>query len=290
MTERTAAPVCYRHSDRPTRLSCTECGRPICVECSHDAAVGQRCPKHAKSEGRHRVVDAHRGTGRVAGFAGAPFVKWTMVVTVGIYIVSRLSDSAVDRGFSDLSNWLYSNLSHSNPAVADGELWRLVSSALLHSPNSIMHILFNMYALYIFGPALEQRVGSLPFAGLYMASAAAGGAFVFLLGEPNVFAVGASGAIFGLFGSWLYVSYRMRGSITGRAQFNQLAVLLGINLALPLFIPNIAWQAHVGGLIGGISIAWAWSRWAVGSDRPELRRTIIAAGVLLISVALVILG
>ena len=279
MTERTEVPVCYRHPKRPTRLRCTECDRPICVDCSHDAAVGQRCPDHAGSTGRHRVVDARRVTGRVSGFDGAPFVKWTMIVTVGIYIVSQ---------FSGAGEALYRNLQHSNPEIGEGELWRLVTSALLHA-QTIMHILFNMYALYLFGPALERRVGSVPFAGLYVASAASGGAAVFLFGEPFTRAVGASGAIFGLFGAWLFVSWRMRESIRGRAQFNQLAVLLAINLALPFIIPRIAWQAHLGGLAAGVAIAAAWSQWAVGSDRPEQRRTMIAVGVILISVALVLL-
>lgn len=290
MTERTEAPACYRHPNRPTRLSCTECGRPICVECSHDAPVGQRCPEHAKSEGRHRVIDARRTTGRMAGFEGAPFVKWTLIVTAAVFIVSFVSDAGSDRRFSDLTHWLYDNLAHDNRAVADGELWRTVTVVLLHSKSTLFHILFNMYALYVFGPSLERRVGSVPFAGLYVASAAAGSALVFLLADPNTIAVGASGAIFGLFGSWLYVSYRMRDSMAGRSQFNQLAVLLAINLALPLFIANIAWQAHVGGLIGGIAISWAWSQWAVGSQQPETRRTMIAGGVLLISIALVLLG
>ena len=290
MTERTEAPACYRHPNTPTRLSCSECGRPICVDCSRDAPVGQRCPEHAKSEGRHRVIDARRTTGRMAGFDGAPFVKWTLMVTVAVFIVSRVSDMGSDRGFSDLTVWLYGNLAHDNRAVADGELWRTVTVALLHSRGSLFHIGFNMYALYVFGPALERRVGSMPFAGLYVASAAAGSALVFLLADPNTVAVGASGAIFGLFGSWLYVSYRMRDSMAGRSQFNQLAVLLAINLALPLFIPNIAWQAHVGGLIGGIAISWAWSQWAVGSQQPETRRTMISGGVLLISIALMLLG
>lgn len=293
MDERVTTPVCYRHPDRPTRVSCNECDRPICVECTHDAVVGQKCPEHARNTGRHRVIDARRTTGRFAGFNGAPFVKWTVIVTVGIYLLSTLSDMAAEGSTSELTIRLYTNLWHDNRALADGELWRMLSHALLHSRGSFMHILFNMYALYLFGPELERRVGSVAFAGMYAASAAAGSAATFLIGDLAMGpAVGASGAVFGLFGAWLFVSWRMRHSPRGRAQFNQLAVLLAINLALP-FIPqfsNIAWQAHVGGLIGGLFIAWAWSQWAVGSDRPEARRTMVALGVLLISAALVVLG
>jgi len=290
MSERVATPVCYRHPDRPTRLSCTVCERPICVECSHDAAVGQRCPEHARNEGRHRGVDARRGRGRFAAVADTPFVKWTMIVTVGIYALSYLSDFGADRGASDLTVWLYNNLAHHNASLADGELWRMVTHALLHSRGSLMHILFNMYALYLFGPTIERRVGSNAFAGMYIGSAAAGSAAAFVLGDPNMVAVGASGAIFGLFGAWLYVSWRLRSSPQGRAQFNQLAVLLAINLALPFIIPNVAWEAHVGGLVGGLLIAWSWSRWAVGSANPESRRTALAVVVLVVSIAIVTLG
>lgn len=279
MDERVEAPVCYRHPDRPTRVSCSECGRPICVECTHDAAVGQKCPEHARNPGRHRVIDARRTTGRVSGFDGAPFVKWTIIVTVAIHLVAIASNEARD--------WLYTNLQHDNLRLADGELWRMLSHALLHSQGSLLHILFNMYALYLFGPNLERRVGSFAFAGLYAASAATGSAAAFFIGPITMRAVGASGAVFGLFGAWLYVSWRLRHSPRGRTQFNQLAILLVINLALPFFISNVAWQAHVGGLLAGLALAWAWSAWAVGSENPEARRVIASALVLVLAMGAV---
>ena len=279
MEDRVTTPVCYRHPDRPTRVSCSECDRPICVECTHDAAVGQKCPEHARGKGRHRVIDARRLTGRSSGFNGAPFVKWTIVVTVAIHLV----------GFASLESrdWLFGNLQHDNVALANGELWRMLTHALLHSQSSLFHILFNMYALYLFGPTLERRVGSGAFAGLYVAAAAAGSAAAFFLGPATMRAVGASGAVFGLFGAWLYVSWRLRHSVQGRSQFNNLAVLLAINLALPLFIPNVAWQAHVGGLAAGLVMAWAWGVWAVGSESPEARRMIVAGVVFALAAGLV---
>jgi membrane associated rhomboid family serine protease len=280
MDETVAAPVCYRHPDRPTRLACSECGRPICVECSHDAAVGQKCPEHARVTGRHRVIDARRSTGRSAGLDGAPFVKWTIIATVAIHLIALVS--------RDARVWLFSNLEHNNLAIGAGEVWRMASHALLHSQASILHIAFNMYALYLFGPTLERQVGTIPFAGMYVGSAAAGSAAAFFLGDAAMIAVGASGAVFGLFGAWLYVSWRMRRSAQGRARFNQLLVLLGINLSLPLFISNIAWQAHVGGLAGGLLIAASWAQWAVGSERPEARRVLLAGLVLAVAVGTVV--
>ncbi len=267
MDEKVGATVCYRHPDRPTRLSCTECGRPICIDCSIDASVGQKCPECARPVGRARVVDARRTTGRRSGFAGAPVTQAILVGTVAIYVLGFLS--------ADTDVWLLNNLAHANWLLEAGEYWRMVSHALLHA--SPMHILFNMYALYLFGPELERRVGSVPFALFYVAAAAGGSAAAYLLGPIDMVAVGASGAIFGLFGAWVYVSYRMRHTPAGQAQFRQLSVLLAINLALPLFIPRVAWEAHVGGLLFGAAMAAVWAAVAAGKPRAEERRSVVAA-------------
>ena len=267
MDEKVGATVCYRHPNRPTRLACTECGRPICVDCSIDASVGQKCPECAKPVGRARVIDARRTTGRRSGFAGAPVTQAILVVTVAIYLLGLLS--------ADADAWLLNNLAHANWLLEAGEYWRMVSHALLHA--STMHILFNMYALYLFGPELERRVGSVPFAMFYVAAAAGGSAAAYALGPIEMVAVGASGAIFGLFGAWIYVSYRMRHTPAGQAQFRQLSVLLAINLALPLFIPRVAWEAHVGGLLFGAAMAAVWSLVAAGKPNAEARRSIISA-------------
>jgi len=267
MDEKVGATVCYRHPDRPTRLSCTECGRPICVDCSIDASVGQKCPECAKPVGRATVIDARRTTGRRSGFAGAPVTQAILVVTVAIYVIGFLSAEA--------DQWLLNNLAHANWLLDAGEYWRMASHALLHA--STMHILFNMYALYLFGPELERRVGSVPFAVFYVAAAAGGSAAAFALGPIDMVAVGASGAIFGLFGAWIYVSYRMRHTPAGQAQFRQLSVLLAINLALPLFIPNVAWEAHVGGLVFGAAMAAVWGAVAAGKPQAEARRSAVSA-------------
>jgi membrane associated rhomboid family serine protease len=187
----------------------------------------------------------------------------------------------------DAREWLIENLAHFNPAIAAGELWRMLTAALLHSHSNLLHILFNMYLLYALGPELERRVGSVPFGLFYAAAAAAGSAFVFFFSGPATLAVGASGAIFGLFGAWAYVGWKTRHTAVGRARFNQLAILVAINLALPLFVPGIAWQAHVGGLIAGVFMAWLWGLWAVGSDRAPLRRSIVAGTVLALSLGVV---
>ncbi len=167
-----------------------------------------------------------------------------------------------------------------NVALEAGEWWRLFSPVLLHA--SFMHILFNMWALWILGPQIERGVGTWPFVGLYLSSAAVGGAFVFALGDPNTVAVGASGAIFGLFGVWFNWAVRRRNTLHGRALLRQIGFLLLINAAIPLFVSTIAWEAHLGGLIAGFAIGEIWSR-IRGANAVTLRTAVgVAAGVLAI--------
>lgn len=266
--------TCYRHPDRPTRLACSNCGRPICVECSHDASVGQRCPECSVPEGRNQVIQARRVIGRPTAQT-SPVSFGIMGVTIAIFVAGFLSP--------ELDRWLLENLALVNFLVADGEWYRIFTAALLH--GGLMHVFFNMYALYLFGPRLEQQVGSAAFAALYVACAAAGSAVSYVLGPPLQVSVGASGAIFGLFGAWLFVAWKMRSSPGGRAMFNQLFVLLAINLALPLLVPGIDWRAHMGGLAAGVAIAWLWSQFAVGKANARTIRTVIALGVAVAAVA-----
>lgn len=267
MTEKTV-PTCYRHPDRITGLSCSSCGKSICVECSHDASVGQRCPECAVPTGRARVVNARQTFGR-ASFQTAPVSFTIMGITAGIFVIGLLSPEAHD--------WLFRAFAQANFLVAAGEWWRIFTAALLH--GGMMHILFNMYALYLFGPRLEQQVGSPAFAALYIATAGTGGMVSYIFGPTGQVSIGASGAIFGLLGAWMFVAWKMRHTPGGRSMFNQLGVLLAINLALPLFVGGIDWRAHVGGLVGGILIAWLWSLLAVGKPSARSIRTGIAIGV-----------
>lgn len=292
MEERTSTTVCYRHPDRATRLRCSECGRPICAECSHDAAVGQRCPECARPQGRHRVVNARQQVLARPSFQTAPVSFTILAIAVALFVAGFLSP--------ELNSRLLESLGSVNRYInVRGDWWRVFTAAFLH--GGIAHIFFNMYALYIFGPRLEMQVGNVPFALLYAASAAGGGAASYLFGPEVVavtasgteilqVAVGASGAIFGLFGAWIYVAYRLRDTPGGRAMFNQLAVLLAINLALPLIIPNIDWRAHVGGLIAGVAIAALWGQFARGHANAVQRRSLIAGAILIGLVALIILG
>lgn len=176
-------------------------------------------------------------------------------VTAGIAVIDYLSESV----YGELFQWL----AMSNALVARGELWRMLSVVLLHA--GFTHIFFNMWALYNLGPQIERELGGVRFLTLYLATAAAGSAFAFHLGvqgvrpgAPGDVAVGASGAIFGLFGVWMASAVRRRRTRVGRAILNQLGFLLLINAAIPLFVPQVSWQAHLGGLAAGFVIGWVW--------------------------------
>jgi membrane associated rhomboid family serine protease len=220
----------------------------VCVECVRSAAVGQKCVECASPQSSQRVITAGElyGTGSLR--RDAPVTFWLIVACVGVFVLSLTVPGVTQFGFQ------------ANQLVAQGEWWRMVTAAFLH--GSILHIAFNMYALYLFGPQIERQVGGIPFLSLYLGSALAGGAayyLAFALGTGAVApAVGASGAIFGLFGATLAGAYRGRMTAAGRAGLRQLMVLLVINLALPLVVPAIAWQAHLGGLVAGTVIAFTW--------------------------------
>jgi len=269
--------TCYRHPDRETRLSCSNCGKPICVECSHDASVGQKCPECAENAPGARVVHARQMIGRPS-FQTSPVSFSIIAVTVAIFVAGSLSPQA--------DEWLFRTFAQANFLVEQGDWYRIFSAALLHA--GLLHIGFNMYALYLFGPRLEQQVGGPAFAALYVAAAGAGGMTAYAFGPSHQVAIGASGAIFGLFGAWMFVAWKMRNTPGGRSMFNQLGVLLAINMALPLFVSNIAWRAHLGGFAGGLLIAWLWSSFAVGKPNARAVRTVIAVGVAIAALAITI--
>lgn len=179
--------------------------------------------------------------------SGAP-VTWTLL---GAFVVVFVLGSAAS------GSPVFAAGAQFNPAVLAGQWWRVLTATVLHA--GVTHLLFNGYALYLLGPQLERGVGSAAFAALYVASGLGGG-LAFLFSAPGQVAVGASGAIFGLFGAWFAASWVNRDTPAGRAGVSQFGVLLVINMALPLFVGGIAWQAHAGGLVVGGLVGLLWAR------------------------------
>jgi membrane associated rhomboid family serine protease len=232
---------CYRHPNRETYVSCSECGRGICPDCMAFAPVGIRCPEHASvgtpKQSAARTMRQVRGT---VSSTGAPITTVLIAINVLVYLITVGQGG----GVSAPGGKLFENGALYGPLVADGDWWRLFTAMFLHA--SLLHIAFNMFALWLFGSVVERSVGPLRYVLVYVASGLAGSAGA-LIATPNAVTVGASGAIFGLLGALLVLEYLQTGSFAGQAMG-----LIVINLALSFAIPNISIGGHIGGLIGGV--------------------------------------
>ena len=140
------------------------------------------------------------------------------------------------------------------PLVKSGEYIRLITSAFVHI--GIIHLLSNMYALYVIGRQVEQLYGRMKYILIYFISAITGSLFTVVFSSSNTVAAGASGAIFGLLGALLYFGYSYRGYI-GNSIINQVLPAILLNLVIGFSSPNIGNSAHIGGLIGGYLISMA---------------------------------
>jgi membrane associated rhomboid family serine protease len=202
----------------------------------------------------------------------APATFTFMAIAIGIFVLTRVSNSIFEEVVLRFAQF--------NDSVAQGDWYRIFTPVLVHA--NITHILFNMYALYQLGPAIEARVGIPSYVGLLLAAAGWGGAFAYHLGGPEDALVGASGAIFGLFGLWLHSAFRLRDTAFGRNMLSSLGITLALNLALPFLIPGISWQGHLGGLIAGVLIGELWSR----VKRPQ--RPVVALAMAALAVVAVL--
>ncbi|HET7573424.1 MAG TPA: rhomboid family intramembrane serine protease [Gaiellaceae bacterium] len=244
---------CYRHPDRETGLSCSECGRPICADCATFAAVGIRCPEHAGTrKQRVRPRPVVRAPGTALGSGQAPVTKLLIAVNIAIYLVTAVQGA----GLNNPGGELMLKMLLFGPYVDDGGWWRLVTAMFLHA--SILHIAFNMFALWVIGAPIEQYLGRARYVGLYFVSGLAGSAGA-LLQTPLTPVLGASGAIFGILGAMMIVEWQATGRLAGNA-----LTWIVINLAISFAIPNVSWGGHVGGLIGGILVMLSFARWGRG--------------------------
>lgn len=270
--------VCYRHPDRQTLLGCASCGRPICIECAVDTPVGQKCSECAKPT--NRQVTARQLMNRPT-----PVAFGLIGVAVLLFVAPRVVPALAETTVVWSGDLIEQYAAQANWLVGDGEWWRVLTAAFLHGSST--HLLFNMWALYIFGPELERQLGSVAFAVLYLSTAAAGGAAAFFLSDEITLLVGASGAIFGLFGVWLVGSWRVRHTRAGAALYRQLLVLLGINAVFSFVVPRISWQGHLGGFVAGLAIGYLWGR---APQRTPAVRAAIAAAVGFVSLLAVIIA
>jgi membrane associated rhomboid family serine protease len=234
--------TCYRHPDRETAVSCSNCGRPICPDCMTPTSVGMRCPECARQKTKVRAGSAAFGRSN-----RAPATYVLIVINVLAFLAEIVGGGALSAGGGGT---VIDNFALFGPAVADGEVYRIVSAGFLHFGP--IHLLVNMYALYIVGSLLEPAIETPRFVALYVASLLAG-SFGALLLSANTHTVGASGAIFGIFAAAFVVARGRR--LEGVAA--QLGFLLVINFVITFSIPGISVGGHLFGAAGGAICALA---------------------------------
>lgn len=269
--------TCYRHPSRETGVSCSSCGRPICPDCMTTTPVGMRCPECAKQRTKtmrmRSMVVQPRVTYALIAINVAAFLAEGHFSATGaagggtIYQKGALLGSS---GFPGLAN----------EGVAHGQWWRIVTGGFLHA--NFLHILLNMYVLYLLGQLLEPAVGHVKFALIY-AVALLAGSFGALLLTPHSLTVGASGAVFGLMGA---AAIEMRSRSISLMESGIGAVIV-INLLFTLLVSGISIGGHLGGLLGGALAAGAMQ---LGVRRRSeavgyLACAVIAGGAILGSIA-----
>ncbi len=274
---------CWFHPGIPAWVRCSRCGRPTCAECTYVVDVGQRCPECA------RPVSVIPPTVRRRAFNLTPSHAVAVPVLVGICVAVFILDFFAGRTIARLG------MSQPYLIYVAGEWWRTVTAIFLHA--GLLHLLFNMYALYIVGSILEEAWGPPKFVVAFFLT----GVFASLVSAttPVVFgsvaqaarapgSVGASGAIFGLFGALGVALYRRRHSPAARANLGQIVLLVAINLFIGFAVPGIDNLAHLGGLLSGLVVGAGFD---VAASRGDNGPAVAAAVVVLAaSVALVVLG
>ena len=248
---------CYRHPDRETYVSCSDCGRGICPDCMTYGPVGIRCPEHAGVGGKTAAPKrAARNASRSLSAYG-PYVTFTLI---GINVALFVLELATGGQLNGTGSWIYEkgvlvstavDSSGQVVGVAEGEWWRLITAAFLH--YGLIHLGMNMLVLWFIGPPLEEYFGHGRYLLVYLVSGLAGSAGA-LIWSPNALTVGASGAIWGIMGAALVLEARKIWVFGGQAMG-----LVIFNLAITFVIPGVSIGGHVGGLVGGGLCALAFS-------------------------------
>lgn len=259
-------PVCYRHPKRETYLRCSRCDRPICTDCMHEASVGHHCPE-CVAEARRTVRQGKTTFGGTSIGQHGYVTKALVAINVAVMVASIASSGGRGMFGGGLGGFLggstpltaqgavigaydYPNGTRIPLGVADGEFYRLLTSVFIH--YGLLHLLVNMWALWVLGRNLEAALGPVRFGVLYLVSGLGGSVACYVF-SPASASAGASGALFGLFAA-LFILLRRLGRDT-----SSIIPILIINLAFS-FVPGISLAAHLGGLVTGavLSVALAY--------------------------------
>ena len=282
---------CYRHPGRETLIRCQRCRRPICPDCMTTASVGVHCPECVAAGVRETRADQLPFGGRrvaipmltsgvllainlavwllitMTGGAASPWHDRLALLPVGRCVpVNDPTTYAPDvsatacRAVGGVWQWV--------PGVADGAVWQLLTSAFTHV--GVLHLGSNMLMLMITGPVLERVFGRARFLAVYLLSALGASVAVMWFSNPASSTVGASGALFGLMGALLVLTAKVR------ANMQNIATIVGINLVASFAIPGVSLEGHLGGFVTGAllgalivhaprerRVTWQWAGMAV---------------------------
>lgn len=262
-------PVCPRHPDRVSYIRCQRCQRPACPECQQSAPVGVQCVDCLREQAKGERQPVTILGGRTGARADKPYLTMSII---GICVVVWIGELLSPRVFQEVAF---------APALGPSEPWRLITSAFAHSPSQPMHIIFNMLALWLVGGYLEQLLGWARYLAVYVVTALAG-TVTWLLFQPVdsfVPVVGASGAVFGLFAAVIILNRHLGRDSSG------MVATIGINAVIGFVVPNVAWEAHLGGLIAGGLVAGAFAL-----SRSQRNPAIAWGGIIAVLVVVVGLG
>ncbi|MEU2233211.1 MULTISPECIES: rhomboid family intramembrane serine protease [Streptomyces] len=273
---------CYRHPEAETGIRCARCERPICPQCMIPASVGFQCPECVRNgSGTGHAAGANQprtlAGGRVAA-DGRLVTKILMAINLALFIAVQVVG---DRLLDDLAliGGGHVVLANGEPVgVADGEWYRLLTSAFLH--QELPHFLFNMLGLWMIGGIVEPELGRIRYTALCLLSALSGSTLAYLLSPHTQFSLGASGMVYGLIGAWIVLARHRRQDMRPALLF------VALNLLITFTRPGISWEAHIGGLVAGLLVTYAMVH------APRARRDLVQYGacglVLLIDLGIVL--
>lgn len=273
---------CYRHPQVITGVHCTRCERPICPDCMVVAPVGYQCPE-CVGDAKRDFKRTGAGPQQLRSQSGTPVTIALLGLIAAGYVLQVASGGGVNaNGTGTAYLW-----GVSQPlAIAGGEYWRLITAVFLHS--SIIHLAANAWGLYIFGSFVERTLGRALLLGLFLTTGIAASATSYAL-SANILvcqrSLGASGAVFGLFGAFLAYNYRRRHTQLGRAMLQQMMPWLILNIFISL-APGIDWRAHLGGLVAGFLAGYVLESL---TEKTSRRNAVVAVlgGLVVISIVLV---
>ena len=231
-----------------------------------EAPVGWQCHQCVRRNAKRSPVTRYQpGAVRMPRLSQTPVTTALIVINAVLFVAASASDTLT------ANSWVY-------PIVMQngGQWYRLFSSFFV--TNSFLDVALNMWCLLIIGRLIEPALGKWRFLALYLLSGLGGSVAYYLLGNPLEPAAGASGAIFGLFGAYFVLARRSSANTSG------IVALIGINLVFSFVIPNVAWQAHIGGLVTGLAVAGGFA--LARRQRRDRRRELVSDVVTIVIVCI----